>query len=56
MRTFLTLITMPFTTLIAIFVFWDFYISIALSVGLAFAAYMFWDKFVEYMEVGKNER
>lgn len=56
MRTFLTLITMPFTTLLSAFIFRDFYIGVVLSVGLAFAAYMFWDKFMEIMEVGKNEK
>lgn len=56
MRTFLTLITMPFTTLAVALIFNDFYIGTVLAVGLSFASYMFWDKFVEYMEVEKNER
>lgn len=56
MRTFLTLITMPFTTLAVALIFNDFYIGTVLAVGLSFASYMFWDKFVEYMEVGKNEK
>lgn len=56
MRTFLTIITMPFTTLAAVLISWDFYIATVLAVGLSFASYMFWDKFMEVMEVGKNEK
>lgn len=54
MRTFLTLITMPFTTLAVALIFNDFYIGTVLAVGLGFAAYMFWDKFVGIMEAEKN--
>lgn len=56
MRTFLTLITIPFTTLAVALMFGDFYIGTVSAVGLSFAAYMFWDKFMEIMEVEKNEK
>lgn len=56
MRTFLTIITMPFTTLAVALIFKDFYIGTVLAVGLSFASYMFWDKFMEVMEAGKNEK
>lgn len=56
MRTFLTLITMPFTTLAVALIFNDFYIATVLAVGLGFGSYMFWDKFMEVMEAGKNEK
>ena len=56
MRTFLTLITMPFTTLAVALIFRDFYIGTVLAVGLSFTSYMFWDKFMQTMEVGKDEK
>ncbi|MGW7932412.1 hypothetical protein ACWEWU_12195 [Staphylococcus xylosus] len=50
MRTFMTLLCLPFITLIVAETLRDFHVGIVVTVLLSFLTYLFWDKFFEALK------